>query len=235
MKSKRLTLVIAVSLTIAAPTAFSSTTMVTFEGTIIGGSPENIGKHYDLIFTYDPIYAITESITGEKQYGGTNFGQVLPNVLTEIVELRVNNISGGQYTGTFYNANIIRREIPQYDPDVSFNYLQIMVLDANRITIAEARINEAALITASELFSNPTFNQTGSYTVQNTYPNLGNALYTNASWNLWGQGFGDIEKVSISSPVPLPPSIVMLGTGLLGIAGSSRKWAGIKPQQCKKT
>ena len=95
MKSNKLTLVVAIILNIAAPTIFASTTVVTFEGTILSGSPDNIGKHYDLIFTYDPIYAITESITGtsdEKQYGGTNFGQVLPNVLTEIIELKINNI-----------------------------------------------------------------------------------------------------------------------------------------------
>ena len=104
---------------------------------------------------------------------------------------------------------------------MSFNYLRATVLDEYRNTIAEAHINEATLITVSELFSNQTFNQTASYTVQTTpLTSHAYALYTNASW--WGQGFGSIEKVSIStlSPVPLPSSIVLQVTGLFGLVGS---------------
>jgi hypothetical protein len=218
MKSKAFSLLISIILSITAPMVFANT-VITFEGTIIGGA-ENIGKRYELIFSYDPIFAITDNSSGEKQYGGTNFSQVAPNVLTELVELRIDNILSGQYTGTFYNVNLIQRQIPGYDPNVSFNYLQTMILDANSATVAEAHINEAALITASELFSNPTFNQTGSYTVQTTpLTSDAYALYTNASW--WGQGFGSIEKVSIStsSPVPLPSAMIFLFSGLISLLG----------------
>ncbi len=166
-------------------------------------------------FTGWDVIGFASVVTSDDGFSATD-GNYFANLYADsLISQSQSWVAGETFSFDWnFNAN-------DYLPFNDFSVLS--VVDASNVVIAN--------ITLSDVASVGNYNATGWNTYEYTFASAGSGYIGFGVYNALDQGLDSqlyIDNVSGGAPVPEPSTILLMGAGLLGLVGYSRKRSGKK-------